>query len=474
MIISFFGALIALFTSGAITFFYFSRFYSNSYITLFLLCMATVIMSLVFVLPQKPFSRMISIFTPFLTVFCFLYNFVFSVAALVGVVALTILFRPKDKKRILFTDESLPVFITYRSAFSLRKALCRTGGFVSLLFIPLFIVSVFSLPTHGLWGIKAFPVDITQKEMFSTHAVPSGSVTCAIGYDNAAILINSFASLNTNEGLVPSPAQEAGMLVGDVIKTIDGQRAKVSDFLVKGPKNKATEFVIARLAENGEIEEHVFNITPVYSIDDDKYMIGITYYEAYMIGTYSTVQTVSFTYPEEGFFAATAHSTEMENDTEHYTHVLKSATVTGRDDGGLTVAPGKAMGEILHMNRYGTFGVWDKAEGELLPIAQKTQIRPGRATLLSSFEGDRVKEYTVYVTGTYRIDERDVICLKVKDKAILENGGIIRGMSGSPIIQNGKIIGALSNANSTGDEAYATFACDMAHEMYKIKGELWN
>ena len=110
--------------------------------------------------------------------------------------------------------------------------------------------------------------------------------------------------------------------------------------------------------------------------------------------------------------------------------------------------------------------VWNGCDGEAMPIAKKSELRPGRATLLSGFTGGEIEEYSILITGTYRIDQRDVFCLVVTDKRLLDAGGITRGMSGTPVIQNGKIIGALSNACSDGKCAYATFASDMAHELY--------
>ena len=328
-----------------------------------------------------------------------------------------------------------------------------------------FCADLYPFGDKGIWGIRAFPVSLEEKVLPGDCAVPSGLVTCSVGYDTAAIYVDTFSDIETENGTTPSPAKAAGMKEGDVIVTINGQRAKTSDFITKGPTGEESLFEVVRLKEDGSTETVFLKITPVYSVPDDRHLIGILYYDSILPGLYQTLQTVSFFYPDNGYFAATAHSSETEN-ASYYTNVLKKAVVTGRDETGLTASVGETLGEIAVSNRYGSFGYWENQSGEALPIGKKSDVRLGRATLLSSFEQNEVKEYEAFVTGTYRIDNRDVICLVVNDDRIRKAGGVTRGMSGSPIIQNGKIIGALSNTDSEGYCSYATFAYDMAHEIY--------
>ena len=467
MLLSFLATIVAVASSFGITFLFFKHYYIDFSFALYFLSLATAFLTWLFTIPQKTYLKPFMTFAACFMLFCIVYNFLVALPLFIAVIIVCLLLpRRYTKERILFADNSVPVFIRYNRKISPRRHLSRMCIISGLVAMVLFLAT-FSLPSpYGVWGIKAFPVDLAEKVLYSDEAVPSGMVTCATGYDNAAILINSFTEIETAEGIMPSPAQSAGMLIGDVITTIDSQRAKLSDFLTKGPDGKTVEVAFARSDNKGNVTHHTVTLEPHYSIKDKKYMIGITYYDAYMIGMYSSVQTVSFMYPENGIFAATAHSSDMETKTDHYTHIIKSANVTGRDDTGLVATAGDVLGEIFLMNRYGSFGIWVPEGGNPLPIAKKNDIRLGKATMLSSFEDNIVKEYEVTVTGTYRIDNRDEICLLATDERIKDFGGITRGMSGSPIIQNGKIIGALSNTDSEGYCAYATFAYDMAHEIY--------
>ena len=85
---------------------------------------------------------------------------------------------------------------------------------------------------------------------------------------------------------------------------------------------------------------------------------------------------------------------------------------------------------------------------EPMPIARHGQVQTGEATILSNIEGNAVQEYTVEITRVYPGDKDDTrnLMLKVTDPRLLEStGGIVQGMSGSPILQNGRLVGAVTH-----------------------------
>lgn len=450
----------------------FNSYYSENAIFTLVLYTISALLTLLVVLPAKMGYRPILSFSGTLLVVNCAYNFIVSVAVtLAAFIIVWFIPLKKAKKRILFTPDNALVTIRYKKPSKIKNALRHFSAAVFITSLLIFALTFTLSVTNIIWGIRAFPISLEEKVLLSNSAVPSGLVTCSVGYDTAAIYVDTFSDIETENGTTPSPAKAAGMKEGDVIVTINGQRAKTSDFITKGPTGEESLFEVVRLKEDGSTETVFLKITPVYSVPDDRYLIGILYYDSILPGLYQTLQTVSFFYPDNGYFAATAHSSETEN-ASYYTNILKKAVVTGRDETGLTASVGETLGEIAISNRYGSFGYWKNQRGEALPIGKKSDVRLGRATLLSSFEGNEVKEYEAFVTGTYRIDNRDVICLVVDDERIQKAGGVTRGMSGSPIIQNGKIVGALSNTDSKGYCAYATFAYDMAHEIYLLKDSI--
>lgn len=472
MFFSLSSILIPTAASAVTTYFCFKPYYGQGNFLLYFLCSLSAFITIALTLPVKKNRRVWFSVAGFVTIVNLVFNFVFAIFYLaLSLIIAALLPFPKGKKRLLFTSDGNLIKVKYSppsrllSYFSHASTTMLISGFIFA-----FLLIAIHIPTN-LWGVRAFPIDLTEKPLLQEVAVPSGTITCSIAYDNSAIYIDSFFSIETAQGTIPSPAQEAGVKKGDVVLKINNQKTKQSDFILnKSSDGTPIKFEVLRLTEDGKHQNIVLNITPVFSITDNRYMIGINYYDGILPGLYQTLQTVSFYYPDTGFFAATAHSSEFPIE-DTFVQVLKTTENLMRDETGLHAKPGDSIGRILHTNNFGSFGKWNKFDGEPLPIAKKSELRLGKASLLSSLTGT-IEKYDVYITGTYRIDTRDVICLTVTDEALLSAGGIVKGMSGSPIIQNGQIIGALSNADINGSRAFATFARDMAHELYLSKSIL--
>lgn len=119
---------------------------------------------------------------------------------------------------------------------------------------------------------------------------------------------------------------------------------------------------------------------------------------------------------------------------------LKGDFSVQRDVGTLTANTGCGIFGAAQDTTF--FGV-----GEALPVATRQQIQCGAATILCTVSGDETREYTVEIKRVYQSGQngRDML-LQVTDEALLSTtGGIVQGMSGSPILQNGRIIGAVTH-----------------------------
>jgi stage IV sporulation protein B len=114
-----------------------------------------------------------------------------------------------------------------------------------------------------------------------------------------------------------------------------------------------------------------------------------------------------------------------------------------------TVTDPSPTGSIAKNTDRGIFGNTAQAAGtEPLPIASRNAVRTGSATIRSTIDGDSVQEYSVEIMKIYpnaKSKSRNML-LKVTDPQLLETtGGIVQGMSGSPIIQDGRLIGAVTH-----------------------------
>ncbi len=451
-------------SAASFSYLYYRDFYPDNVYLLLQLLIFSVILTLIISLPEtkRKFSSAVFLFIPFIALYTFTYNFVFSAGAvLVSFIAAAFIPKKKPFTKILFTESNKSVFIKHYPdpAFGF---IYKARNVFSLLITVIFAFGFVFPEPSPLWQMRAFPVDLSEKEVFEGKVIPSGLVTSTAWYDDNALLIADFFDIDSS---TPSPGREAGLLAGDAVIKINGERALSSAFINDGPNDSEVILTVERADKNGKLIRLEIPVCPVYSEEQGKYLIGINYYSAATLT--ASVQTLSFAYESTGYFAATAHSSDdVYSEIDNLKGVLLESTATGRDETGLLAVPTSTIGEVLFTNNYGCYGILTYPEGEGIPLGLKHQVRPGKATLLSAFEGGEPKGYEVYVHGTYRIDSRDVLFLRITDKTLLSQGGITRGMSGSPIIQNGKLIGALSNMDEGGTVAYATYSMDMAHEIY--------
>ncbi len=461
-----------------LTYSQFEKFYRTESLLLFPIMALCALSALIIALPTlklKQKSRLaLSVVFPYGVCCVFFFNRLFFYFALMASVLFVL---PSIRERqgsciIDFTSSGdLLVIKKYRRRTALEAYAFVSNGFMAVILIFMALTLAFPYPSK-YWYSRQFITGKTAGSAYEPIAAASGRVTEAVWFNEKSLLAAGFFDIDTPEGVKPSPCKAAGIKLGDVITKIDGCDALDSDFIKNGPTEKEYSFEVLRPnAVSGEYEKLTFGVTPLFSAEDDLYRVGMNYYKGASLG--ASVQTLSFYYPPDLRFAATAHSfDEMLNKIENRSGALFSAVVTGRDKAGLSAIANEHIGDLKYSDGYGAFGTLFEAEGgRLLPIARKNEVRRGRAHLLSSFEGTEIREYEVYITGTYRIEGRDVLTLIAEDERIRDFGGVTRGMSGSPIIQNGKIVGALSNMDKDGISVYATYACDMAGEMTKLFGE---
>lgn len=450
---------VPLFTSLGATYIYYADKYESFSLGLLCLGVACAVFSLLIssMLPRT--LRFFGVFSGFFTLTAFTDNF--TVSCITSCALILLFFYLRRKKRcfmIEFDIENTPMWFEHRYKMRLKKALCIVAACATAIFPLVYALAAAFPAQNAIWAHRLYPIDLTEREIPEGEVIPGGEVTVAQIYDPASLLVNSFFDVG---GV--SPARDSGLQAGDVITHIDSVRAADSDFMNNIADGRSIE--VKFLRRNGDaFDEHTAVITPAYSAEEERYLIGIYYYNVSSV-TLSTAQTLSFIYPDTGSFAATAHSVHFADDISSAPMILKEGVATGRDESGLTVEAKSTLGNILHLSEYGAFGTLNTEKTETLPLAARKGFNLGRATLLSAFEGGEVKEYSVFITGTYRLEGRDVISLAVTDERLLTAGGITRGMSGSPIIQNGKLIGALSHTMENGRQGYAAFACDMAHEI---------
>ncbi len=250
-----------------------------------------------------------------------------------------------------------------------------------------------------------------------------------------------------------SPASEAGINAGDNIISANGEELNSSARLSEIIENSNGEEITFMVMRNGK--SFTAYVTPVYSETDGVYKAGL-----WIRDSTAGVGTLTFIDPETGIFGALGHPIS-DSDTMATLPLgsgeIVDVVITGYDKGERgcpgelygTFVSGLASGTIELNCEQGIFGtVTYPSRQEAIPIAYKAEVKTGPATILTTIDGSTPQEFEVEierVTLSSAAKSKNIV-IKVTDPELLElTGGIVQGMSGSPILQDGKIVGAVTH-----------------------------
>ena len=244
-------------------------------------------------------------------------------------------------------------------------------------------------------------------------------------------------------------AQDAGLKIGDQLLKVG--TTPVSDAEdVKSALNGCTAPVSLTVRRSGKL--NTLRITPRQT--DDGPRLGI-----YLRQGIAGIGTVTFYDPDTGIFGTLGHGVSdargkllsMREGTAWEASVLSVRKGKAGEPGQLkgSASPESTLGPLLKNTPQGVFGTTSVPfPGQPLPTAAYEEITAGPALIRSTVEGDTVREYSVEILKIYPEDRSDGrnFLLKVTDPDLLNTtGGIVQGMSGSPILQNDTIIGAVTH-----------------------------
>jgi len=253
-------------------------------------------------------------------------------------------------------------------------------------------------------------------------------------------------------------ARNAGIKIGDELIKIDGISITSTEDVRSALRTCDSEIELT-VRRNGKV--NTLHIAP--SPDADGARLGV-----YLRQGIAGIGTVTFYDPETGYFGTLGHGVNdgkgnlisMKQGFAYEAHIDSIAKGRSGEPGQLkgSADPQHVLGTVLRNTSQGVFGkAHTDWKGEALPVASYEEISTGDAVIRCTVTGDQVQEYSVEILKIYpeeRTDSRNFL-LKVTDSELLAaTGGIVQGMSGSPIIQDGKLIGAVThvlvNAPDTG------------------------
>ena len=276
--------------------------------------------------------------------------------------------------------------------------------------------------------------------------IPVGQVVGLELADNTV----SVASFDEELGQAAKQAgQKAGLQVGDRILSVNGQTIQKAED-VRFALDRADGPVELTVQRNKKSD--TVRIEPTITADGPK--LGV-----YLKQGVTGVGTVTWYDPETGMFGTLGHG--VNTPEGELVHMVSGQAYRARVVGvipGRCGKPGQlqgavsgadVVGKLWENTVQGVFGTFREGfSGQVMTVAENHEIRTGPAIIRSTVDGNSVRDYSVEILKVYpkSSGEGRNLMLKVTDPVLLETtGGIVQGMSGSPIIQDGKLVGAVTH-----------------------------
>ena len=311
--------------------------------------------------------------------------------------------------------------------------------------------------------------------------VPCGK-SIGVTLSTDGVMVVNVADMQTQNGKTKSPAQAAGLQAGDLIKNFNGAPVSSVDELISAvseSEGKSSTVVVQRRDKTIETL-----LTPKISSDDGTFKIG-----AWVKDAASGIGTMTFYNPSDHTFAALGHGicdVETGNIIALDDGNILSSTIVSVEKGsrgspgelkGVFSEDNNVLGNVCKNTPCGIFGTRENPLGlsgsDALPIAARAEIATGQECLLTQVEVNIVEQFDVEILRVMpqNTSTSKGMIIKITDEKLLQKtGGIVQGMSGSPIIQNGKLIGAVTHVFvNDPTKGYGIFIENMLAEAEKIK-----
>lgn len=298
-------------------------------------------------------------------------------------------------------------------------------------------------------GIPIKTVHISQS---SQNVVLLSGKPFGVKLFTQGVLIVGVSPVSSSGGQSISPCENAGLSVGDIILSIDGTQLHSNEDLKKfaaAGKSLQVNFLRDGVSKNT-------TLTPV------KDTTGIYKLGIWVRDSSAGIGTMTFIKQDSKSFAGLGHGIS-DVDTKQVLPLgsgqIVSATITGIKKGA-TGTPGELkgtfnsnvqLGSLSENSEYGLFGSYTGSitpQMQSIEVANLNQVHQGQAQILSTIDGDTPKYYDVEITSVnYNKNQKSKnLVIKVTDPQLIEKcGGIVQGMSGSPIVQDGLLVGAVTH-----------------------------
>ncbi|MBQ8140504.1 MAG: SpoIVB peptidase [Clostridia bacterium] len=326
-----------------------------------------------------------------------------------------------------------------------------------------------SYKLYGIIPLKSVSVNKEDELMLYPGGMPFG-----VKFITEGVLVVGFCDVVSGND-TKNPSEDAGLKINDLIIKVNGTQITGAAELTRIVEESGGNSITLTYLRDGK--EYETRLSPAYSAAESKYKTGI-----YVRDSGAGIGTVTFIVPGSYAFGGLGHGI-CDSQTGKLIPMQRGSVVGVTISGvvkGLAGSPGEVKGyfssgktgTLLGNTDCGVYGVFaakpSSIHCEPVPVAKRNEVKEGKAYIYCTLGAGSVSKYEIEICNINReADGNKCFTVKVTDPALIEkSGGIIQGMSGSPIIQNGKLVGAVThvliNDPATG---YGIFIDNMLNQM---------
>ncbi|MFD1039188.1 SpoIVB peptidase [Virgibacillus byunsanensis] len=310
-----------------------------------------------------------------------------------------------------------------------------------------------------IYEVAGLPVKKVNVSVLEDMKVIPGGQSIGVQLHTRGVLVVGHHLVNGENGNL-SPGEEADIKVGDVILKINGDSIKkmedVKPYVEDAGKSKSP----LKLTVKRGNETHEAKLQPVMDNKEKKYRIGL-----YIRDSAAGIGTMTFYDPKSKKYGALGHvisdmDTQKPIEIHNGTIVRSSIKSIEKGNNG---SPGEKqakfsikdnkIGSITKNSPFGIFGKLNQTisngkKDDPMPVALSHEVKEGPAKILTVIDGDEVREFDIEIVSSVpqKFPATKGMIIQITDPELLKKtGGIVQGMSGSPIIQGDKIIGAVTH-----------------------------
>lgn len=331
-----------------------------------------------------------------------------------------------------------------------------------------------------IWLAGVIPLKRITLNVLPPIRVFPGGHSIGVVVNSKGLVVTGFYPVDAEHGSLPSPAQTAGLRPGDIIAAVEGERVLDESHLnsIAEKQGLAGQSVVLEILRN--TRSFQVRVSPARGTDG-RFHLGIR-----VRSGIAGVGTLSFYHRDSGTFMALGHivtDPDSGRPLEVLDGYIASASVIGIHAGKMG-APGEKIGAFIEEK--GMLGVIEKntefgIAGTLqtfprnplydnpVPVALAREVKEGPAELMTVVSGNHIERFRVEIVRVnLNASDRKGLLIKVADESLTKRtGGIVQGMSGSPIIQDGKLVGVLTHVLiNDPTRGYGTFAEWMLKQLY--------